>query len=152
MIRYTDNSADIIKCWEEAFGDSYDEILFFINNAQSSKCLAYYDGEEIASMLFLVDCKVKLLDSKYIYAACTLKKYRQCGYMSRLLKYAQENYNSICLIPAEEWLIDYYFKRGFTNKISIDNIVFNQTDEINEYLFEGCKLENPFGLQYYKGE
>lgn len=151
MIRYTDNSTDIVKCWQEAFGDSTEEILFFINNAENAECIAYYNGDEIASMLFLVDCQAKSLNSKYIYAACTLKVYRQCGYMSKLLEYAKSNYKSICLIPAEEWLIDYYSKRGFTDKISIDDIVFNQTDKINEYLYEGCELEKPFGLQY-KGE
>lgn len=147
MIKYTDNNADIIKCWQESFGDSNDEIRFFIDNVINAKCLAYYKDEKIASMLYLIDCKVSSVDSKYIYAACTLNEYRKCGYMSALLNYAKDNYKSLCLIPAEEWLIDYYSERGFTDKISVDNIVFNQIPEIEEYLFEGCELETPFGLQ-----
>ncbi|MFR5876409.1 MAG: GNAT family N-acetyltransferase [Eubacterium sp.] len=151
MIKYTDNKEDIIKCWHEAFGDSNEEIEFFIDNVKDAECLAYYDGDKIASLLYLVGCKVNMAYSKYIYAACTLKEYRQCGYMSKLLKYAENRFKSICLIPAEQWLISYYSKRGFTIKICVDDIRFNQIPEIEEYLFEGCELENPFGL-LNKGE
>jgi predicted acetyltransferase len=148
MIRFTDNVYDIIKCWHQSFGDTADEIMFFINNAKNSKCLAYYNNDKIASMLYLVDCKVNTADCKYIYAACTLEEYRQSGYMTELLEFAKQNYSSICLIPAKEWLIDYYSNRGFSNVINIDDIKFNQTSEINEYLFDGCDLKNPIGLQY----
>jgi predicted acetyltransferase len=152
MIKFTDNKDDIIKCWQEAFGDSEDEILYFINNAVNTKCLAFYEDNQITSMLYLVDCKVNKIDSKYIYAACTLNEYKNQGYMTQLLDFAKDNYKSICLIPAKNWLIDYYSKRGFTQTINISDITFNQIQMIKEYLFEGCELDNPIGLLYkYKG-
>jgi predicted acetyltransferase len=148
MIKVTNNKADIIKCWQEAFGDSEDEILYFIDNVKDADCLAYYEDNQITSMFYLVNCKINNIDSKYIYAACTLNDYRERGYMSMLLDFAKRKYNSICLIPAKEWLIEYYSKRGFSHKIKIDDICFEQIKGINDYLFEGCELKNPIALEY----
>ena len=55
------------------------------------------------------------------------------------------------MIPAEEWLIEYYKKRGFRFAASVEEICFNQSEEIIEYLFEGCELKQPIAL-VYEGE
>lgn len=146
MIRFIDNQNDIIKCWQEAFGDSKEDILFFINNVKDSKCLALYNEEKIASMLYLVKCNL----GYYIYAACTLNRYRSCGYMTELLNFCKNKFDRLCLIPANEGLIEYYRKRGFENETEIDNLKFNQIKEIDEYLFDGCNLEQPIVLIYRK--
>lgn len=147
MIKFTENKNDIIKLWQEAFGDSEEDILFFINNVKNAKCLAYYDNNSIASMLYLVDSS----KGKYVYAACTLKEYRGKGYMSDLLSYCKNQFDAVCLIPANEGLIEYYKNRGLNIELDIKEIKFNETDEIVEYLFEGCELSNPIVLMY-KGE
>lgn len=146
MIKFTANQSDIIKCWQEAFGDLYEDILFFVNNVKDSNCLAFYDNDEIASMLYLVKCNL----GYYIYAASTLNRYRSCGYMTELLNYCKNNYDSLCLIPADEGLIKYYTDRGFKIQNAIDDLKFNQIDEIEEYLFEGCSLSQPIVLTYRK--
>lgn len=71
--------------------------------------------------------------------------------MSMLLSYARDNYSRLVLIPADLSLVNYYLKRKFSHKISIDNILFNECSEIEEYLFAGCSLNEPFAL-IYKGE
>lgn len=146
MIKFTDNKDDIIKCWQEAFGDSTEDILFFIHNTKNAKCLSYYDESGIKAMLYLVKCNL----GYYIYAACTPKKYRKNGYMSKLLEFAKDNYSPVCLIPAEQWLVNYYQKRGFTDTVNVDELTFDESDEIKEYLFEGCQLETPIALMYSK--
>lgn len=144
MIKFTDNKNDIIKCWKEAFSDSDEDILFFVENVKNAKCLAYYNSDNIASMLYLVKSNLGL----YIYAACTLKEYQKQGIMTKLLNYCKDNYENICLIPANNDLIGYYKNRDFTKEYDIKSLKFNESEEINEYLFEGCELEHPIVLAF----
>ncbi|MDE5984799.1 MAG: GNAT family N-acetyltransferase [Eubacterium sp.] len=136
-----------IALWQQAFGDSRDDVLFFLENTEHLSCLCLYDNN-LCSMLFFVDCKVAENNYKYIYAACTDKSCRANGYMSMLLNYAKMHYNNLVLIPADASLVNYYFERNFDYKVDINNISFNECNEIEEYLFEGCSLENPFALAY----
>ena len=152
MIKITENKEDIIKLWQESFGDSEADILYFIDNAKGAECLMMDSDGEPASMLYLVDCVVNGVKGKYIYAACTAEKYRGKGLMTELLHYSYSlNYPFICLIPANDGLIDYYTKRGLPYRFKIDEIIFHQTEEINEYLFEGYHLTAPVALMH-KGE
>jgi GNAT superfamily N-acetyltransferase len=152
MIKFTTCSEDIVRLWNEAFGDSKEDIMFFINNVKNAKCLSYYDKNNIASMLFLVECCVDGVNGEYIYAACTEKKSRGFGYMTELLNYAKKHCKSfVCLIPANKSLINYYNQRGFDIELSIDAVQFDESKEIKEYLFEGCELDKPIALMY-KGE
>lgn len=136
-----------VALWRQAFGDSREDVLFFLENARHMTCLSLYE-DELCSMLFLVDCKIGNKDYKYIYAACTDKECRGNRYMSMLLNYAQANYSNIVLIPADDSLVHYYSKRNFNHKVDINNILFNECSEIKAYLFEGCSLETPFALAY----
>lgn len=142
----TKYSPSVVSLWQEAFGDSKEDVLFFFNNCQNKFCLCAEKNSDLLSMLFLVDCEVNGKAYKYIYAACTSKNARKSGYMSKLLEYCNSKYDNVLLIPADEELVDYYSKRGFTHKIDMNNILFNESDEIKEYLFEGCSLEKPFAL------
>lgn len=138
---------EIIELWQDAFGDSQEDVIFFLENAKNISCL-YLSDAKLCSMLFLVDCRVNHNDYKYIYAACTSKECRNNGYMSSLLAYAQEHYNKLVLIPADDSLVNYYSDRKFNHKIDIKDILFNECKEIKEYLFEGCTLNEPFALAY----
>ncbi len=148
MIKLCDNINDIVNIWQEAFGDTKKEILFFVNNVKNARCLAYYDNEKAAALMYVVDCKVKEKSAFYVYAACTLNEYRRQGLMTQLLSYANKQYAPLCLIPANESLIDYYSKRGFRKQLGTDCVSFNEIPEIEEYLFEGCELEEPVLLMY----
>lgn len=147
MIRETNNIDDIVLLWNEAFGDSREDIEFFQNKLQNGRCIAYYDGTNIASMLYLIDCNLNGKVNHYIYAACTLEKYRSKGYMTKLINYSIDNYGSVCLIPANTGLIEYYKNRSLVNEYSKNEIVFYEREELlSDYLFEGCSLETPLIL------
>ena len=144
-INYTNDTEQIIRLWQEAFGDSREDIIFFVNNAKNTKCLACFDGEIMMSMMFLVQCSIKGKNGLYVYAACTDKRFRGQGCMSALLKYAKDYTDGfVCLIPADKALIDYYYPRGYTKSADTKDLQFEQCDEIKEYLFEGCTLDEPF--------
>ena len=148
MIKFFDDKNLIIPLWHEAFGDSEEEILFFLKNCKHMKCLGYFDKDKLSSMLFLIDCKANNESYKYIYAACTYKNKRGRGDMSALLNYCKDEFNSVCLIPGDESLVDFYLKRGFNIKLDLNKIRFDESEEIKEYLFDGCSLEKPFILAY----
>ncbi len=148
-ISLTNNFNDeIIKLWKEAFGDSIEDIRFFIDNCKNMSCLTLHNDGELCSMLFLVDAVALNKKYKYIYAACTFEKYKKLGYMSRLLEFSQNDIGNLLLIPADDKLVDFYSKRGFNHKIDINGIIFNECDEIKDYLFEGCRLKEPFALAF----
>lgn len=143
MIRFAANN-DIngfISLWREAFGDSAEEIRFFLDNKfKPENTLIYDEYGEIASMLFLLDGKMcisgKDYPSYYLYAACTAPKYRGRGIMSALLKAAEKtasdrNIRYICLLPAEDSLYDYYSRFGYQTAFS-KKILTVTRDEITE--------------------
>ena len=140
---------DIIKLWQLSFGDSREDIEYFLTECKNKKCLCLYKDSELVSMLFLVDCMVLGNDYGYIYAACTDKKAQGKGYMSQLLSYCRDNYKNVLLVPGSESLIKFYRDRKFNHKIDIKDILFNESEEIaGGYLFEGSALEKPFALAY----
>ncbi|MBQ9532042.1 MAG: GNAT family N-acetyltransferase [Eubacterium sp.] len=143
MIRYCNNNHDIISLWADVFGDSEEEILYFIKNLAHGKCLGYFENNKLVSMFFLVDCCINHKNYKYIYAACTYKEYEGRGFMTKLIEYAYKNDSSLCLIPANESLIKFYKKRGFNKSSEIDSLKFDELDDIKEYLFEGFELKDP---------
>lgn len=143
----------IITLWREAFDDSREDIEFFLDCCEYKSLVCYYnDNEQLCSMLFLVDASVNGERYKYIYAASTLKEYQQLGLMTKLLDFVKDNYSRVLLIPAESHLVDYYKKRNFTKQIDINNIRFFEIEDIEEYLFEGCELSEPFALAYIRKE
>ncbi len=138
------NKEAIISLWQEAFGDTKEEIEFFIDNVNNAECLNISDGDELLAMLYFVECYINGREGRYIYAACTAERHRNEGLMTALLHNAEKHCsNYICLIPATESLADFYIKRGFTEKADISELQFFQSDEIKEYLLEGFSLQHP---------
>lgn len=152
IIETKDFSNDMFALWSQAFGDTKEEISFFAENCINKSCVYLEKDSHLASMLFLVDCFIKGVKSKYIFAACTFENMKKHGYMTLLLNYCKEKYGYIALIPADQGLVEYYNKRGFKNKLKIDDILFNESENIKEYLIEGCSLNEPFALSYCKEE
>lgn len=152
MIKITNNIDDIVPLWSEAFGDSREDIVFFIDNIKNGVCLAEFQNDKAVSMLYLVDCCLNSKQAHYIYAACTDSKSRKKGYMAGLIKYCIDNYDRVCLIPADEHLVNYYNKQGLVFMHPVDDLKFNECRElIDEYLYAGCSLDSPVVLAN-KGE
>lgn len=130
IIRLSDKKdiPGIVALWNEAFGDSEKEILFFINEKYiPENTLIIEENGEIASMLFLLEGKMCIngidYPSYYLYAACTLKKYRGRGFMAKLLEEAREiaasrKVDFICLMPGEKSLFGFYEKFGYRTVFS----------------------------------
>lgn len=152
MIKITNNIDDIVPLWSEAFGDSREDIVFFIDNIKNGVCLAEFQNDKAVSMLYLVDCCLNSKQAHYVYAACTDSKSRKKGYMAGLIKYCIDNYDRVCLIPADEHLVNYYNKQGLVFMHPVDDLKFNECRElIDEYLYAGCSLDSPVVLAN-KGE
>jgi hypothetical protein len=135
---------EIIPLWQEAFGDTKEEIVFFLDNCKHKMILGNFEKDKLISILFLVECSL----GKYIYAACTKKEKRGTGSMSELLRYCKNHYEKLCLIPANEGLVSYYEHRGFKEKCDLSCLKFHEMESIQEYLLEGCELKQPFILLY----
>lgn len=148
MIKEVIDKNQIIPIWQEAFGDSEQDIAFFTENVKNAKCFGYYVGDNLASMIYFVPCTLNGKDAYYIYAACTKVEFKANGYMTKIIDYCKQNYDLFCLIPANEGLIDFYKKRGLDSKEDLSNLNFNQTDEICQYLLEGCTLSSPYLLVF----
>lgn len=152
MIKITNNIDDIVPLWSEAFGDSREDIVFFIDNIRNGVCLAEFQNDKAVSMLYLVDCCLNSKQAHYVYAACTDSKSRKKGYMAGLIKYCIDNYDRVCLIPADEHLVNYYNKQGLVFMHPVEDLKFNECRElIDEYLYAGCSLDSPVVLAN-KGE
>lgn len=130
----------IVSLWHEAFGDAENEIMFFLDRRYiPENTLVAEENGEIASMLFLLDGKMCIDDadypSYYLYAACTLKKYRGRGIMAMLLEEAKtiaksRGYDFICLMPGEKSLFDFYEKHGYITVFSKKILTVEINDDI----------------------
>ena len=137
---------DIINLWQEAFGDSEDEIMYFLENCRGYDSIGYYEGEKLCSMMFLVDCRLDGTPYKYVYAAATFEEYKKRGFMSRLIDYAADKYGRLCLIPSNDDLITFYMNRGIDKLKDISELEFKQLAGIEEFLLDGFSLSIPLLL------
>lgn len=128
----------IVNLWNEAFGDSENEIRFFLDNKfVPENTLIVEKNGLIASMLFLLDGNMRINNRKYssyyLYAACTAKKFRGKGYMSFLLEKANEvafsrGKDYICLMPGEKSLFDFYEKHGYITVFNKKVLTVNRNE------------------------
>ncbi len=154
MIRLSNNNDinGIITLWKEAFGDSDEDIKFFLSTHYKPENTVVYDSEGIiASVLFLLEGEMHIngvdYSSYYLYAACTLKNFRGRGIMSQMLEFSEciaseRNKKFIALKPAEASLYDYYSRFGYKSVFSKKIISIEKTDN-NEYV-ESDNLNNNY--------
>lgn len=153
-IAFTDDSKQIVSLWAGVFGDSEEDIYFFLNNCIHKSCLGYFKGETLVSMLFLVECSYCGKKGAYMYAVCTQKDFRGRGYVSKLIERSKKSgYDFLWLIPANDELFGFYERFGFKIKLysngKFDNsVVFDEDEKICEYLYEGSEYEYPCGMIY----
>lgn len=157
MIRYaTENDRrSLITLWQEAFGDSEEYILQFLDSFFNSSNTPVVEADgEIAAMLFLLDGSMnidgRIYPAYYLYAACTQKKYRGRGFMGELLEFsAKEARKSarayICLKPGEKSLFDFYAKHGYLGIFGRRNITVERQN--NEAFSEKIEQGDLFNLR-----
>ncbi len=104
--------------WKEAFGDSEEYINFFLDTHKGCTFVPLIDNGVLVSALYLIDGVLDGVNGFYLFAAATFIENRSKGYMSQLLKLAEEkaeekNKSFIALVPAEKSLFDYYARFGY---------------------------------------
>ena len=125
IIPNKENTESLIKLWSDVFGDEREYIeLLFPYGKSVCDIFAEFDGGEIVSALYLLDCSLSFggveYNGKYLYAAATDEKYRGKGFMASLINEAKGYCKSagldyISLVPANEGLYNYYEKFGFVS-------------------------------------
>lgn len=119
----------VISIWKEAFGDSTEEIRFFLEFLKDNLLVLEKDGK-VVSMLTILKVRIGEDNGRYIYAVATDKKFRCRGYAGELIKYdkhfiTDNNEKFLVLLPQEESLHNFYEKYGFSSlrcskKLSIE--------------------------------
>lgn len=120
----TNDREALTALWQEAFGDSKEEIeRFFDTFEYRNTAFLLCEEERIRSMLFLLPTAVRDREchypAGYIYAGATYPDARGKGYYRRLLAFVadtarQEGMAALLLRPATEALADSYRRMGFS--------------------------------------
>ena len=111
------------QLWDSCFTDSKEFTkLYFDKRYTDENTVALMQEDQMTSMLQLLPYPFLFLgqitDTLYISGACTHPNFRNQGLMQKLLVQAfkqiqKENISLCTLIPAEDWLFNYYQKSGF---------------------------------------
>ena len=141
MIRFADNqTAPLVRqMWKTCFGDSEEFMnLYFNRKYRNENTLVYFESETAVASMQMLPYTMRFYGSvisvAYVSGACTLPECRGKGYMKKLLlasfKVMQErNILLSILVPAENWLYDFYAKLGYEK-------IFDRSDkDINMHLF-----------------
>ncbi len=120
MILFAKNEhiKQIVKLWNEAFGDTESEILKYIKNIL--KYIVIYEENGLAlGMLTLLPISCSDKKGRYVYAVATKKEARGRGISTSLIEfskqYIKDNAESfLVLVPQSDSLFEFYKKRGFS--------------------------------------
>lgn len=143
----------LFALWESAFGDTKETIETFLSLCCTTEniLVAEADGR-VRAALYLLENKLQIGENiyraAYIYAAATEQSYRKNGFMTALLRYAEEiaarrNIDFLFLTPANADLFAYYEKRGFQTAFS-KQVVSVSRAQLQEAAEHGTCAENDF--------
>lgn len=115
--------ADIFAIWRMSFLDSDEYISNFMKMMykDGNALVSRVDGK-VVSMIFLLETQLVIkgrpYSAYYLYAAATHPDHRGCGHMSKTIRAAEilakeRGVDFIVLVPAEDWLFDYYSRFGY---------------------------------------
>ncbi len=127
----------IISLWQEAFGDSEEVVLDYMNALYTpDNMIVYTEGEKVVAMASMLAISCKAKKGRYVYAVATAKSHRGKGLckevMSFVEKAARERGESfLILVPAEKSLFEFYEKMGYNHTVFVpDYAEFNENGEI----------------------
>lgn len=105
--------------WKEAFGDSDAYLDQFFGTAFSTRrCRVMAQGEEIQSVLYLLDCSCGGRQMAYIYAVATRQTCRGRGLCNTLMarthqELQEQGIAATILVPGTRELVRFYAKMGY---------------------------------------
>ena len=109
------------QLWQDAFGDSDAFLDSFYRTAYDPlRCRCVFLGEEVAAVLYWIDCTLEDQKLAYIYAVVTHPAHRGKGLCRALLSdthalLAARGYAAAVLVPQKETLRTMYAGMGYEN-------------------------------------
>ena len=109
------------KLWQDAFGDTDVFLDSFYSTAYTpDQCLGIFIGEELAAVLYWIDCHIQDQKLAYIYAVVTAPAHRGKGLCRKLMEDAHKllksrGYSGSILVPQKESLRQMYAGMGYQN-------------------------------------
>lgn len=109
------------RLWQDAFGDPDAFLDCFYGTAYSpDRCLCIFDGDQIAAVLYWIDCALEEQKLAYIYAVVTAPAYRGRGLCRQLMAHTHallsaRGYVCSILVPQKESLRAMYAGMGYEN-------------------------------------
>ena len=122
------------QLWKLAFGDTDAFLDGFFGTAFSfDRCRWIEADHRIVAALYWFDCRFQGEKLAYLYAVATHPDYRGRGLCRKLMAnvhdlLAQQGYNSVMLVPADEGLREMYRKMGYETCSSISEISCTAAD------------------------
>lgn len=125
MIAFGTNKtkAQVRQMWQTVFGDSNEYLnIYFSQKYKNDNTLIYFEGNQAVASLQMWEYKFSFYDKEipiyYLAGLATYEEHRRKGYMTALIERAHEvmkerNIMLSVLIPAEEWLFNYYERYGY---------------------------------------
>lgn len=125
MIRFADtNTTSLVRSmWKTCFDDTETYMdLHFSKKYKSENTLLYFEDQTCVAALQMLPYSIrfynKIIPFYYLAGLCTMPEYRNKGYMGKLINASfevmKERQIPLCgLVPADDWLFDYYAKYGF---------------------------------------
>lgn len=137
--------------------------FFFKKRLNTDNCYVCIVDRKIVSLLNVIPHKIKIereiINGVYIYGACTLRKYRNRGYMRGLLNYTHNDckargYECTFLVPEVQSLESFYEKLGYKNIFKLKRIELTNKEILDT--FKDANSENNYDvdsvIDFYKIE
>ena len=124
----------LLKLWKEVFGEYNGFWELFLDTAfQPDHCRCITENGKVTAGLYWFDCSCGQDKIAYIYAVVTDPAHRGRGLCRKLMAnvhdlLAQQGYNSVMLVPADEGLREMYCKMGYETCTSISEISCTAAD------------------------
>jgi len=141
MMRFArkEDFSEVIGLWQEAFGDTQEEIEEFFALCEDMIRICVWEEENrIVAQLVLIPVTLaceREYAAEYIYAVTVKKQFRGCGFATKLLKeirnLLKEEGKAGILVPAEKTLVRFYEKRGFVKCFSEEKIEMTLSSKDN---------------------
>ncbi|WP_321435974.1 GNAT family N-acetyltransferase [uncultured Bacteroides sp.] len=126
---------EVRDLWNLCFGDNEAFTdLYFSKRYNEEENLSIQEEGKVISALQILPYPMtfcgEIIPTGYISGACTHPDYREKGAMKRLLlksfhRMQENNMSLTTLIPAEEWLFDYYSKLGYVSVFENSEQIFS---------------------------
>lgn len=149
----------IMQLWRDNFHDSAEFIRFYFDRKYSDDhALLYEINHQPSSALLMLPYPMSWLgqtiQTSYISGACTNPEMRNQGLMQDLLKEAFYNMSkkgiaASILIPAEEWLFQYYGKMGYCAVFDYSTVSYLPTGQQTSHIICPEQYDPSIALSSY---